>query len=408
MPQWIVAALVVLALSCPSAQAQVGAGDAAPPITLESISNAPDGLESVSWEDYGDRVVLLEFWGTWCGPCVAAIPHLNEVADELKGNDGVAFLSVTFEDTDVIGPFLEKQPMRSVIGHDTDRSMPEAFGVRGWPTTFIVKNGTVLYRGYPGGVSADLLAALAEDDADPEKLAKRFPALLPRKEAVRRGSGSGDPWSAAMDADVQVMLGKAGPDASQGMSSGRGTSGVSIASDSVTLAGLISAVWDAPPYRISLAEGIDGEERYKVVFKSPNDKVDAARAFLAASLGVRVERTPQVVQGYRVTPAEGGVTLAEPIGSGSSMQTGHKPGEFIHISGPRMSVGGFFEAAQAHLGKPIVLPEGLGEREFRCDIELPLDDERAAIETLRETLGVELVPDRVEIEVLRVSPVSDG
>lgn len=152
--------LIALQFVAASAVAQVGPGDNAPPITLEAISNTPEGAASPSWDGYGDKLVVLEFWGTWCGPCVAAIPHLNELSEKLDSRGDVAFLSVTFEDKDKIDAFREKQAMRSVIGHDTDKSMPEAFGVRAWPTTFLIREGKILFRGRPRELDAEWLAGL--------------------------------------------------------------------------------------------------------------------------------------------------------------------------------------------------------------------------------------------------------
>jgi hypothetical protein len=56
-------------------------GEAPPPLGRETILQAPPGTQA-SWASLEGRVVVLEFWATWCGPCMAAIPHLNEMADQ--------------------------------------------------------------------------------------------------------------------------------------------------------------------------------------------------------------------------------------------------------------------------------------------------------------------------------------
>jgi thiol-disulfide isomerase/thioredoxin len=80
------------------------AGDQPPPLKLKTLLQAPDGTKA-SWGALKGKVVVLEFWATWCGPCVAAISHLNELADQFKDRP-VQFIAVTDEGEKVIGPFL--------------------------------------------------------------------------------------------------------------------------------------------------------------------------------------------------------------------------------------------------------------------------------------------------------------
>ena len=56
-------------------------GEAPPPLGLETILQAPLGTQA-SWAILKGKVVVLEFWATWCGPCIAAFPHLNEMAEQ--------------------------------------------------------------------------------------------------------------------------------------------------------------------------------------------------------------------------------------------------------------------------------------------------------------------------------------
>src|SRR5215831_9135496 len=88
-----------------------GAADAGPKVGQDppllqatALLQAPDGakLDAKSLEG---KVVVLEFWATWCGPCVAAIPHLNELSDKFK-NQPVQFVAITAEDEATIKPFL--------------------------------------------------------------------------------------------------------------------------------------------------------------------------------------------------------------------------------------------------------------------------------------------------------------
>src|SRR5262245_46570784 len=58
-------------------------GEPAPPLTLERLLQAPAGAKA-DWSALRGHVVVLEFWATWCVPCVRAVPHLNDLAEQFK------------------------------------------------------------------------------------------------------------------------------------------------------------------------------------------------------------------------------------------------------------------------------------------------------------------------------------
>lgn len=61
-----------------------------------------------SKEKYLEKVIVMNLWGTWCGPCIAEIPELNEVVDKFKDNNEIVFLSFTNDHASVLKKFLEK------------------------------------------------------------------------------------------------------------------------------------------------------------------------------------------------------------------------------------------------------------------------------------------------------------
>jgi thiol-disulfide isomerase/thioredoxin len=87
--------------------------------------------------------VVLEFLATWCGPCIQAIPHLNDLAEQFK-NKPVVFISVTSENEYVVRILLNNHPMKTWVGLDDYEVLNKAFHVQGIPHAVIVDvNGRI-------------------------------------------------------------------------------------------------------------------------------------------------------------------------------------------------------------------------------------------------------------------------
>src|SRR5271155_473061 len=111
-------------------------GGVPPPLTLTKTIQGPPATE-LNWDKLKGKVVVLEFWATWCGPCVASIPHLNELAEEFKDKP-VVFISVTSENEDVMRLFLKNHSIKAWIGLDDYEVLNKAFHVEGIPHAVIV------------------------------------------------------------------------------------------------------------------------------------------------------------------------------------------------------------------------------------------------------------------------------
>jgi cytochrome c-type biogenesis protein len=107
--------------------------EAAPQIELKNVTGAPFRLS-----DLRGRVVVLNFWATWCVPCRSEIPELNDMSHELEGQ-GLSVVGVLWNDPDAdIKAFQKeiKQDYNIVVGEE---SAGDKFGgVQGLPTTFII------------------------------------------------------------------------------------------------------------------------------------------------------------------------------------------------------------------------------------------------------------------------------
>ncbi len=103
--------------------------------------------KEVSLSDYEGKLVILNFWATWCPPCREEIPDFIEVYSQYMDR-GVKFLGVSNEPRDTLASFAEEYGINYPILMDgsLDTIMPD-WGIRVIPTTFILgKNGQILER----------------------------------------------------------------------------------------------------------------------------------------------------------------------------------------------------------------------------------------------------------------------
>ncbi len=108
-------------------------GAAAPRLALRT----PAG-ESVDLARLRGRVVLVNFWATWCAPCVDEMPALARLRERLAGR-GFELLAVNQgESPERVAAFLRRTGLDLVVLLDRDKSAADAWGVRALPTTFVV------------------------------------------------------------------------------------------------------------------------------------------------------------------------------------------------------------------------------------------------------------------------------
>ena len=101
-----------------------------------------------AFEEYEGKVILLNIWATWCPPCLAEIPELNRLAEELS-DEGVVVLSISDEPREVLLAFDENLPLRTVSGYVAGtEGVPEVFrsGFDVRPTTYVIDREGIVRR----------------------------------------------------------------------------------------------------------------------------------------------------------------------------------------------------------------------------------------------------------------------
>ncbi|MCB2203626.1 TlpA family protein disulfide reductase [bacterium] len=150
--------ILTLALLFTSMTLSAQVGKQAPEFSLKDKDGKVYSLESLK-----GKVVVLNFWATWCPPCKAEIPDLKRVYDKY-GEKGVEILGVSLDNKgwSVLKPFVEKWDINYPIvlgGIDIARDYGN---VRSIPTTFIInREGKVIDR-HVGSIKEDVLVSKFE------------------------------------------------------------------------------------------------------------------------------------------------------------------------------------------------------------------------------------------------------
>lgn len=91
--------------------------------------------EKLNFKETKGKVVLLNFWATWCPPCIAEMPSIHKLYKDYKNK--IEFVFVSDENQDVVGKFLDKNDYHFVV-HRPLFQYPEVFDIGSIPRTFLI------------------------------------------------------------------------------------------------------------------------------------------------------------------------------------------------------------------------------------------------------------------------------
>ncbi|HAH32874.1 MAG TPA: hypothetical protein DCL44_11230 [Elusimicrobia bacterium] len=370
-------ALMISACKGPSYAAQ------APDFKIAKVLNAP--VTSVKGlKDLKGKVVFLDFWATWCAPCVASLPHINRLHEALKG-EPVVFIAVTDESTDTITAFLTTHEIKSWVGIDQKESSFKAYRVNGRPDGYLIgKDGTLLARIFPASLEEKEVRDAIAGNFKPKPVEwedTKAPAVKPETVKtifeIKISSGSGK-WRMSSSQTKLEMQG-------------------------VPFLNSIARIWDVEDNQVILdTKPVDS---LNLTLKTPPDGIEKGREVLKTAIqsvfNIRVMPEPAETNVFVLTLSTSQGAPRPKPGAPEAGEMGlmaYGGGDLVGTAEmPRIA-----RALWSSLDRPVVDETGLkGTYEF--DLKWKYGDLTEADRVLAGQ-GLILVPARRTIEFLRVTP----
>jgi peroxiredoxin len=136
----------------PGLAGAVDVGQEAPAFQLPALG--ADG--QVSLGDYRGKVVFLDFWASWCPPCLSSLPQLDSLRVELSGSDfQIVAINVDRDPSKAI-EFLARHPVGYPSASDPEGEWPERFGIPTMPTSYLIDRRGVVRHVHPGFRDGDI------------------------------------------------------------------------------------------------------------------------------------------------------------------------------------------------------------------------------------------------------------
>lgn len=352
------------------------AGRPAPQLALPKLLNAPQKTLN-GWEELRGKVVVLEFWATWCDPCLEAIPHLNELAERFRGRP-VVFIHVTDESEADVRAFLGQHPVTGWIAPEAGADVFKAFRVYGRPHTVLVDSeGTVAAFPRAGALTPEVIMEL---------LAGRYAARPEAAPAASTGTAL---------AEFYIAPSAENSGAAQYGPASLAASAMSLEYALEWLYGRVDR-FDVKPAAVPAMAAA-----YDIRFRLPEARAAQKKEFflkgLEASLGLKVSRAEREAEVYVLKKAPGGPVNVKPRreAGGASLN-----GAVLEVRGGSFAV--LAGRLKEVLGRP-VLDETGEAGPYEYEFELASDDPRVVDAQLQRQLGLKLPLLKRRISVVEVS-----
>ncbi len=332
------------------------------------------------------NVVVLEFWATWCGPCIPALKHLNQLSERFKGKP-VKFIAVTDEDETAVTRFMKSVPLSVWVGIDRRGATFGSYQAKQRPYTVVVdRTGRIAAITNPEAVTELVLNDLIAE----KKVDLPFVSVVP----------DDLDWDTGDTPDgikplTQIII-KPANSTFAGIKKRRGH----ITADGAYLISLISAAYDVPFTRIvnNLPES---NATYRVSAIAPPGREDTLlplfQSFLATIFELDIKRQMKESDVFVLTVSKENAARLQPTKSTESFGASAR-GRIIYHKG---KIAKLADTIEEVLQTPVIDQTGL-RGEYDWALVYNKANKNVLIDEVREKLGLELTRKKILIEVLVV------
>jgi thiol-disulfide isomerase/thioredoxin len=381
--------VIVFSLGTLSLWAHPETGTPAPPLDSLQLLQAPSGARA-DWTSLKGKVVVLEFWATWCSPCIASLPHLNQLVESLDPTK-FQFISIDDEDLKTIQTFLTRKKTSGWVGVDTSGGVFAWYGVKSRPTTVIVDgSGKIVAATEIDSVSVADLQAVADG---------KSVTFKPTTEIVTSSGASAT--DAATQSLFAVSLSKAAPDAKVSQVNHPPTGTDFLGNDAD---GLMTNAFNVFGNRYVLKDPLpDGRYDLRMNFVDVPSSVMDSAVQQAVLSGLHLQIQPKTVtkDAYFLRATEASKKLLSPSASTHKVKRGCWHGIYVLMNGTMDDLAFILATG---LENPVINKTGINSN-FDVRFKVAGEDVDSLNAVLNEKLGLELVQGNQEmsITVLEVS-----
>jgi len=129
----------------------------APPFVLANLNG-----EEISLDQYRGKIVMLDFWATWCGPCRMTMPVLENLQKEYR--DGLTLLAINIQEPpELVLPYVRKENIKSMVLLDQRGGVTTAYGANSIPMSVLIDRQGIIRHiqvGYGANMEAQLRAEI--------------------------------------------------------------------------------------------------------------------------------------------------------------------------------------------------------------------------------------------------------